>query len=210
MKHTSNVPLRIAVLAFAVIAVIVLGPGRHAAFWRTPDQQGDRLMRQQKYEEAAKAYVDPVKRGVALYRASDFKAAAAAFATGSSADAAYNQANCLVMLGQYDLAIKRYDRALGLHPNWNLARQNRAIAIVRRDRVKATGGDESGGKIDPDKIVFDHNKSQQKQIVQVDAGPPLSDEQLQTMWLRRVQTKPADFLRAKFAFQNSQQTAGEP
>ena len=29
----------------------------------------------------------------------------------------------------------------------------------------------------------------------------LTDEQINEMWMRRVQTSPADFLRSKFAFQ---------
>ena len=37
---------------------------------------------------------------------------------------------------------------------------------------------------------------------------PLSDEELRALWLRRVQTKPADFLRAKFAFQAQSQEGG--
>jgi len=36
-------------------------------------------------------------------------------------------------------------------------------------------------------------------------GNQLSDRALQAMWLRRIQTKPADFLRAKFAYQLSRE-----
>jgi Ca-activated chloride channel family protein len=39
----------------------------------------------------------------------------------------------------------------------------------------------------------------------VAAGEHLSNEQVQALWLRRVQTKPADFLRAKFAYQYGRQ-----
>jgi hypothetical protein len=38
----------------------------------------------------------------------------------------------------------------------------------------------------------------------------LSDVALRETWLRRVATKPADFLRAKFAFQFSQQQNALP
>jgi Ca-activated chloride channel family protein len=33
------------------------------------------------------------------------------------------------------------------------------------------------------------------------AGGEVSDEELRATWLRRVQTTPGDFLRAKFAYQ---------
>ena len=42
-----------------------------------------------------------------------------------------------------------------------------------------------------------------RQQVEVVTGGELSDAQLQALWLRRVQTKPAEFLRAKFAYQLS-------
>ena len=43
-------------------------------------------------------------------------------------------------------------------------------------------------------------------------GQPLSDAAMQELWLRRVQTKPADFLRAKFSFQlaNEKESEGTP
>jgi Ca-activated chloride channel family protein len=37
----------------------------------------------------------------------------------------------------------------------------------------------------------------------------LSDDELKALWLRRVETKPADFLRAKFAYQLGRQDAGQ-
>jgi Ca-activated chloride channel homolog len=35
----------------------------------------------------------------------------------------------------------------------------------------------------------------------------MTDEAIRTLWLRRVQTKPADFLRARFAYQLVQPSA---
>ena len=39
-------------------------------------------------------------------------------------------------------------------------------------------------------------------------GQALSDAELQATWLRRVQTTPGDFLRAKFAYQAAHAGAG--
>ena len=55
-----------------------------------------------------------------------------------------------------------------------------------------------------DEIVFEPGASDDpggESEVSEEEGAPLSDDQLQALWLRRVQTKPADFLRAKFAYQ---------
>ena len=40
-----------------------------------------------------------------------------------------------------------------------------------------------------------------------EGGEKLSDEELREVWLRQVQTKPADFLRAKFAYQHAMRQA---
>ena len=137
----------------------------------------------------------------ARYRAGDFKAAEAAFARTSSAEGMFDRGNALVMLGKYDAAVASYDRALDLRPGWTDAADNRAVAVVRRDRLKTVGGDATGGQQKADSIVFEKGKSKADAgEVQVAGGKPLSDEELRGLWLKRVQTKPADFLRAKFAY----------
>src|SRR5262249_42942786 len=114
----------------------------------------------------------------------------------------FDRGNALVMLGKYDEAIASYDRALSLRPGWNEVVENRAVAVVRRDRLKLTGGDETGGQVKADKIVFEKGKNPNAgEKTEMAGGDPPPDEQLRGLWLRRVQTKPADFLRAKFAFQ---------
>src|SRR5262245_66313043 len=47
--------------------------GSWADLWLTPDQQGARLLAQQRYNEAAKQFHDPLWRGVALYRDGQFQ-----------------------------------------------------------------------------------------------------------------------------------------
>jgi Ca-activated chloride channel family protein len=58
-------------------------------------------------------------------------------------------------------------------------------------------------KIGADDVVFDKNKKPGGQDTQTDGEQPLSNSAMQALWLRRVQTKPADFLRSKFAYQLS-------
>jgi len=197
-----------AALVAAVALLTAFGPARRPELWLTPDQRGDRLFREKNYDAAAKAYTDPARQGTALFRAGDFKAAAAAFARDGTPEGAYDRGNALVLLGKYEDAIKSYDRALSLRPGWKDAEDNRAVAVVRRDRLKTEGGDETGGQSKPDEIVFGKGKKRTGDKVQVDAGEPLSDDQLRATWLRRVRTKPADFLRAKFAFQLQEREGG--
>ena len=58
-------------------------------------------------------------------------------------------------------------------------------------------------EIGADKIVFDKDKSNEGQETELEGAKALTDPEIQALWLRRVQTRPADFLRAKFAWQQA-------
>jgi Ca-activated chloride channel homolog len=188
--------------------------GSFANLWLTPDQWGEQLMATQRYAEAAKHFRDPLWQGVALYRAGQFKEAAAAFARVDSAEAAFDRGNALVMVGKYSDAIASYNRALHRRPDWREARANRDLAEARRKMLEPPKDDAggTGGQEKPDEIVFDDRpkESGDTQEIEVVTGGKLSDEELQALWLRRVQTKPADFLRAKFAYQLSHRQQEKP
>ena len=119
-----------------------------------------------------------------------------------TADAAFNQGNALVMLGKYVEAAERYARALELRPDWEAANVNREIALGRAEALKKEGGDMTGGEMGADEIVFTEGKAPPSAgEEQIEDGQQVSDAEVRAVWLRQVQTKPADFLRAKFAYQ---------
>jgi len=187
-----------------IIILIATVTGCKPGFWLTPGQEGDRLMKAEKFQEAAKAYHDPLRKGVAFFRAGNFESAVSQFNRTNTAEAFFNKGNSLVMLGKYEDAVSSYDRALDFRPKWLEAEENREIARTRAKRIERHGGDMTGGKLGADDIVFDRggkNESEQKETFESESGQPLSDEQLRELWLRRLQTTPADFLRAKFAYQ---------
>ena len=189
-------------IALAAGAALI-GAGYRAGWhdlWLRPDQRGRLLMRENRPAEAAQAFRDPLWRGVAHFRAGEFKEAAQAFAARDTAEGAFNQGNALVMLGQYDDAMKRYDRGLALRPGWPEALGNREIARIRGERKKTEGGETGNTDTKADEIVFDKNKKGGEDST-VEGEKPMSDDQVRALWLKRVQTKPADFLRAKFAYQ---------
>ncbi|MEM7145271.1 MAG: tetratricopeptide repeat protein [Verrucomicrobiota bacterium] len=172
-----------------------------SSLWFTPDQQGDRLMKRGEYAAAAKAYRDPMRQGVAWFRAGEFEKADQSFARSASPEAEYNRGNCLIMLGKYDDAVSRYDRALELRPDWPDAMANRDLAIARAKLVEQKGGDMGDQKIGADEITFDKPNNNEGQDTDLTGDKPATDEALQALWLRRVQTSPADFLKSKFAYQ---------
>jgi len=183
-------------------------------WWKTPDQQGQRLFDDGEFARAAETFEDPMRRGEAYYRAGDFEQAAGVFGRINSADAAYNRANALLLLGRYDECIESYERALQLHPDWEEAEQNRDLAVARKERMAPPDSDEggTGGQLGADEIVFDDtgrvNKSGQEEEVQ--GGEAMSDQEMRAVWLRRVQNDPADFLRARFAYQLFRDSEEEP
>ena len=117
--------------------------------------------------------------------------------------------HAFVMLGQYDEAVKRYDRALALRPGWQDAATNREIARIRGDRKKLEGGVTDDTESKPDEIVFDKTKKGGEDTTLEKAGAPMSDDAVRALWLKRVQTKPADFLRVKFSYQLQSQDVGK-
>jgi Ca-activated chloride channel family protein len=198
-----------AALAVCLIFVAVLGIGtwRDPDFWRTPDQRGDALMKKKHFAEAAKVFREPLRIGIAQYRDGQFEAAAGTFAKVPGAEGLYNAANAWLMHGQYDRAIGLYDRALSIRPDWKDATDNKAVAIARRDRMTIPDEDrekESADAYDPDDITFDNKGgNEQKDQKPIEGGG--NDAALQATWLRRVKTTPAQFLKAKFAWQASQE-----
>jgi Ca-activated chloride channel family protein len=171
--------------------------------WIGPDQRGAWLMSRGRYAEAADAFVNPLWRGIALMKAGSFKEAAAQFAGLDSAEAAYDEGNALVMLGKYEDAVTSYDRALALRPGWPDAKANRTLASLRAERMKLKGGDETGGQIKPDEVVFEkgHPGTDQGEKEPGAGGGAMSDEAIRSLWLKQVHTQPGDFLRAKFMYQ---------
>ncbi len=175
-------------------------------FFFTADQQGRRLYQQEKYEEATKRFAGLQWRAASLFRDGDFKQAAALYSGVSSAEGAFNHGNALVMLGKYEDAIKSYDRALSHKSDWVDAEINRKIAVARAEMVKKEGGDMTGGKMGADDFIFDKSKGKGLQDEQTEEiSGEAGEAEMQAMWLRRVQTRPADFLRAKFAYQYAMQ-----
>ena len=195
-----------------LVVLAIVGTIAWWGAWFTPDQQGQRLMNRGEFPAAAETFRDPMRRGVAWFRAGEFERAEQAFARLGTRDAEFNRGNCLIMRGKYEDAIQRFDRALELDPEFEDAQINRDIAIARAKLVERKGGDMGDQKIGADEIVFDKNKKSGGQDTETEGSQPLSDSEMQALWLRRVQTRPADFLKSKFAYQLSageQEAGGE-
>jgi Ca-activated chloride channel family protein len=203
MKKRSGLMTR--VVAIVCVSAIVAGTYlllSGSVTLLTPDQKAWRMYQQGDLDTAAAQFRDPMWKGVALFKAGEFEQAAGVFAGFNTADAAFNRGNALLMRGSYDAAAESYSRALELRAEWDDARINRDIALGRASKLKQEGGEGTGGKLGADDIVFsDSPSSPSAEEEQTEGGQPLSDSEINALWLRQVQTKPADFLAAKFAYQ---------
>ena len=87
---------------------------------------------------------------------------------------------------------------------------NRAIALARQQKLAPPEDDAggTGGMLSADEIVFDStgrvNNAKGEQTTE--GG---SDAAMREIWLRQVQTRPADFLRSKFAYQHAMRSTAE-
>jgi len=177
-----------------------------ADLWLTPDQQGQRLMDQGEYQQAAGKFTTPESIGAALFMAGDFESAASILGRSPSAEANYNRGNAHIMLGDYEAAIEAYQSALSKRPGWIDAEQNLQIATLRKQALAPPEDDfgGTGGMLEADEFVFDDagkvNKASSEQVIEA-ADQQLGEEAMRAMWLRKVETRPADFLAARFNYQ---------
>ena len=195
-----------------LIILVLLSPAPTAmAFdwvdlWFTPDQQGQRLMDQGEYQQAASEFTTPERIGTALFLAGDFDKAASVLGRSASAEAHYNRGNAHVMLGEYDAAIEAFKNALNKRPDWPEAEQNLKIATLRKQALAPPEDDfgGTGGMLEADEYVFDEsgrvNKSSSEQVIDA-ADQKMSEDAMRAMWLRKVETRPADFLAVRFNYQ---------
>ena len=172
--------------------------------WASPDQRAVKAYQRGDYVEAAELFTDSGWRGMAWFRAGEFERAAIAFVARDDAVASFNRGNAWVMRGKYDQALAAYDRALEFRPGWAPAVENREISRLRKAKMKGPDDDSggTGGMLGADEIVVDNRPKGASDEMEVGEGDALSDAENQALWLKRVQTSPADFLRSKFAWQH--------
>ena len=189
-----------------LLALALLPPGPARAdgladwFW-TPDQQGRRHYDAHKYAEAAATFANPEWRAAALFRAGKYTEAAEALAPIQTSVAQYNRGTALVRGRDYQGGEAAFEAALKLDPENAAAAHNldvtwRIIAYLTEAREASDEGEQS---LPPDSTVEDLSGDQGKRA-RIDANSQLS-ESAADEWMRSVETRPADFLKSRFAIE---------
>ncbi|KZN61477.1 vWA domain-containing protein [Pseudoalteromonas luteoviolacea] len=102
----------------------------YAAEWQSwfknTDQNALSAYQDKDYESAGSAH-DLTLKGAALYQQGEFEQAANVLAQSDSSIGQYNLGNALAQLGKLDEAIDAYNRALDINPEFEQAKQNKAL-----------------------------------------------------------------------------------
>ncbi|WP_083627268.1 vWA domain-containing protein [Vibrio ponticus] len=193
--------------------------------WLTPNQQGQRCFNQQEYLQAAKHFVDPLRKGTAYYYAGEYKLAHSAFLemlNDPDPDVVnyglYNAASALARQREY-LAARELLQNLAddeqLHPalrtdvEHNLAVIAGIVEEINRtseSQAGTTDGPEESFELDDDKPrtadgADEETVAELMLKETLNANEILGSEELADKWLKRVEADPKYFLRAKFQIQ---------
>ncbi|MBC7002325.1 VWA domain-containing protein [Photobacterium sp. BZF1] len=186
--------------------------------WLTPDQQGQRLFNKGEYLEAAKHFVDPLRKGTAYYYASEYKQAHRAFLQMDSDFGLYNAASALARQREY-LAARDLLQSLADKPSLdpslrpdvehNLKVIGGIVEEINRtseSQAGTTDGPEESFELSDDKPRTadgaDEKTAAELMIKDtLNANEILGSDELADKWLKRVEADPKYFLRAKFQIQ---------
>lgn len=171
----------------------------------TPDQQGRYYFQKKDYKKAAERFEDPMWRGLALARMGDYDAALNAFALSDSAEAWFNQGDALAHNGKYPAAVEAFHQALLRRPDWQEAKDNLAlvqslIPKPKEQKKEKKEQSEEAPNLPPDQVRFD-DKGKQGKKTRTNIKPVTTAD----IWMRNIQTSPADFLRRRFAIQDAKE-----
>lgn len=174
-------------------------------WWLTPDQHGYRLYQQGEYAAAARAFENPLWKGMSFYAAQEFASASAMLAPIDTAYARFQLGNSFAQRDMLAEAVAAYRQALEMQDPYPEAEFNlnwvQGLLELEQREYDDYGG--TGGKLGADGFVFDDRaENAQQTMTEAEAvSQGLSDQQIEDIWMRRVQTTPAEFLAIKFAYQ---------
>ena len=97
--------------------------------WYTKDYQAQKIVEAGDYTAAAETFEDPMRKGVAYFKAGDYESAITAFNQDTSAEAAYNLGLAYYKNGDYAAAQLAFGEAVEKNPDMKDAAKNQQIAL---------------------------------------------------------------------------------
>lgn len=131
--------------------------------WETKDYQAQKMAEKGEFEEAAETYTDPLRKGVAYYKAGNYDEAIDAFQKDTTAMGAYNLGISYYKNGDYAAAELAFGRAVEMDPENETAKANLKAAqqIMMGEDSEATVEDaEEAAKEKPTAQNEENNSSE--------------------------------------------------
>lgn len=173
--------------------------------WLTKDQQGRYYYEKNDFEKAAERFENKLWKGISFYKIGNYEAAINQFAQLNDAQSYFYLGNSYARLKNYEAAINSYKEAINIGGVMPEAQFNLKIVegIVKKLEEEKKKDDEQQGNeptFSADEIKFDEKgkKGKEGEVEEL----KLSQEKMADIWMRNIQTSPADFLRRKFYIQS--------
>ncbi|MBV2138734.1 MAG: tetratricopeptide repeat protein, partial [Candidatus Thiodiazotropha sp. (ex Ctena orbiculata)] len=172
----------------AWIVLILFPPLLGAGWFLNQEQQAEEDYNQGHYEEAAKGFEDPYRRGVARYRTGDYQAASEDFSHVEreevKQDALYNLGNSRYKLEDYQGAVVAYETVLDNDPNHTDARHNLALAKEKLAQMQMEEEEEAEEEEEKEEQESEsaeqqeqEQQSEEQQLEQQQSGDQQQEEQ---------------------------------
>jgi Ca-activated chloride channel family protein len=199
------------------IAWAVARPASFVALWLTPDQQGWLWFHYAEYERAARSFENPRWRGMSLYAAQDFYAAAQYFSQYQDAASLLARGNALAHAREYLEARRVYEELAQRYPDHPAPALNiplvQALIDANRELSKSQQGEAGDLSSEQDSGPRSSEGDERTAMLereQYSSAQLLADPKLTAMWLRQVQRNPAEFLSTKFYLQLQRRQGQQP
>jgi Ca-activated chloride channel family protein len=199
--------------------------------WMSPDYHAQLLMDREDFHEAATLFTDPLRKGVAHYKAGNYNAAVEAFKQDSTAVGRYNLGLAYVKTGNLSAANRAFEEALTIDNSLSQAARNRdkinlfmenspvevsdAQEVPQEEaaqNIQNTGPEDlSGGGQEATEEDMKKERKEETVTTDIRMGKELDEvpedfkggkqDNSQKILMRKVEDDPSGFLKRKFRYQ---------
>ena len=173
--------------------------------WLTKDQQGRYYFEKNDLTKAAERFENKLWKGISFYKTEKYEEAINQFVLLNDAQSQFYLGNSYARLKNYEEAKNSYKEAININGGFPEAEFNLKIVegIIKKleeEKKKEDERQSNDPTFKPDEIKFDDKgkKGKEGEIDELKLTP----EKMADIWMRNIQTSPAEFLRRKFYIQS--------
>ncbi len=171
-------------LSFAFLLVFA-SPSSDAGIWddlwQTKDQQAQKAFNNNQHTKAAELFKQKDWQAAAQYKAQNYTEAEKKYAQDQSSTGHYNRGNSLALQSKYDEAIKAYEQALAIDPDFSDAQFNKELIEQLKEQQQQDQQNEQDNdeQQQQDQQNQQQNQQQEQQSEQQNEQQQQQDQQAQ-------------------------------